>query len=338
VTRVLLAVDGGNSKTDLALVRDDGELLAFERGPMSSPHHIGLHGCLDILEQLYKSAARGAGLDPGSRPLADAGQVLLAGADLPEEEHELAEAMGEHSFATDLVVGNDVFAVLRAGTERGWGVAVVCGAGINCVGLAPDARHARFPALGPISGDWGGGYDLGLAGLGAAARAADGRGPSTSLEAAVPAQFGLATPREVAVAIHRGEMSSRRLVELAPVVLAEAESDPVAAGILKRLVDEIAVFSTAAIEQLDMTGYEVDVVLGGSVLRFGPAELVDAVTERVLEVAPRANVIVVSSPPVVGAALLALDQVGAGEAAKARAREELDATVDGRLAMEAPDG
>src|ERR671937_840718 len=133
VTRVLLAVDGGNSKTDLALVRDDGELLAFERGPMSSPHHIGLHGCLDILEQLYKQAAREAGLDPAARPLAGGGQVLLAGADLPEEERELAEAVWEHSFAADVEVGNDTFAVLRAGSELGWGVAVTCGAGINCI-------------------------------------------------------------------------------------------------------------------------------------------------------------------------------------------------------------
>jgi N-acetylglucosamine kinase-like BadF-type ATPase len=338
VSGVLLAVDGGNSKTDLALVRDDGELLAFERGPLSSPHHIGLHGCLDILERLYEGAARAAGLDPAARPLAGAGQVLLAGADLPEEEEELAEAMREHSFAADLIVGNDAFAVLRTGTERAWGVAVVCGAGINCVGVAPDGRHARFLSLGPISGDWGGGYDLGLAGLGAAVRAQEGRGPSTSLEAAVPAFFGLATPRDVAVAIQRGEMSSRRLVELAPLVLAEADSDEVAAGIARRLVDETARFATAALTRLDLTGEDADVVLGGGVLRFGPAELVDGVAEAVLQVAPRANVSVVSSPPVVGAALLALDQMGADDAAKVRAREELDAAADELLALEAPDG
>ena len=77
------------------------------------------------------------------------------------------------------------------------------------------------------------------------------------------------------------------------------------------------------------------VVGGGST--YTP-ELVDGVAEAVVAVAPRANVTVVSSPPVVGAALLALDQIGADDAAKARAREDLDAAVDGRLAMEAPDG
>jgi len=73
------------------------------------------------------------------------------------------------------IVENDTFAVLRAGTDRGWGIAVVCGSGINCVGVAPDGRHARFPSLGAITGDWGGGYDVGLAGVVAAARSEDGR-------------------------------------------------------------------------------------------------------------------------------------------------------------------
>ena len=107
------------------------------------------------------------------------------------------------------MVGNDTFAVLRAGTERGWGVAVVCGAGINCVGVAPDGRDARFPALGAITGDWGGGYDVGLAALSAAARSEDGRGPATTLEHAVPAHFGFETPLELATAIHAGEIAHR---------------------------------------------------------------------------------------------------------------------------------
>jgi N-acetylglucosamine kinase-like BadF-type ATPase len=325
--RTLLAVDGGNSKTDLALIREDGALLAFARGPLSSPHHIGLHGCLEILEGLYGRAARDAGLDPAQRPLADVGRVLLAGADLPEEEQELEEAMREHSFAAELEVGNDVFAVLRAGTERGWGVAVVCGAGINCVGVAPDGRQARFPALGPISGDWGGGYDVGLAGLSAAARSADGRGPDTALEEAVPAYFGLESPRDVAVSLHSCGMPSRRLVELAPVVLAEAERDAVAASILDRVAAETVAFACAALRQLDVSGEDVDVVLGGGILRFGPARLAETVVEGVLAEAPRANVIVVGSPPVVGAALLALDQLGVAEECKSRAREELHAAA-----------
>jgi N-acetylglucosamine kinase-like BadF-type ATPase len=147
---VILAVDGGNSKTDVALVGEDGEVLAHARGPLSSPHHLGLSGCLDVLQRLVDQA----GLD-GRR--ADVAQVLLAGVDFPEEEDQLRAALDERGWATTTHVGNDTFAVLRAGTERGWGVAITCGAGINCVGVAPDGRQVRFPALGSITGDWGGG-------------------------------------------------------------------------------------------------------------------------------------------------------------------------------------
>ena len=49
--RALLAVDGGNSKTDLALVGEDGRLLGLARGPLSSPQHIGVEGCLEVLER-----------------------------------------------------------------------------------------------------------------------------------------------------------------------------------------------------------------------------------------------------------------------------------------------
>ena len=104
--------------------------------------------------------------------------MFLAGVDFPSEEQSLREALEERRIAGHVVVGNDTLALLRAGTERGWGVAVVCGAGINCVGVAPDGRHVRFPALGAITGDWGGGYDVGAAALFAAARCEDGRGPS----------------------------------------------------------------------------------------------------------------------------------------------------------------
>jgi N-acetylglucosamine kinase-like BadF-type ATPase len=106
--------------------------------------------------------------------------------------------------------------MLRAGTERGWGVAVVCGAGINCVGVGPDGRHVRFPALGSISGDWGGGFDVGLAALSAAARGEDGRGPRTELERVVPEHFRLESPSALAEAIHLGSIPLRRLVELPP--------------------------------------------------------------------------------------------------------------------------
>jgi N-acetylglucosamine kinase-like BadF-type ATPase len=326
--QIVLAVDGGNSKTDLALLRADGELLAVERGPQSSPHHLGVDGCLDVLDALLDEAVRSAGSSRTNGKVADVGALLLAGVDFPAEEAELVRSAHARGWAPRISVANDTFAVLRAGTERGWGVAVVCGAGINCVGVAPDGRHARFPALGAITGDWGGGYDVGLAALFAAARSEDGRGPRSLLEQSVPAHFGLETPARVAEAIHQGRLPLRRVVELAPLVLAQADDDPVAAEIVDRLAAEVVALAGAALGRLGLGGSPVEVLLGGGLLRAGDERLLGAIEAGLAEVGPAIAVHATDSPPIVGAALLGLDELGAGAEAQERIRRELGEAVD----------
>jgi N-acetylglucosamine kinase-like BadF-type ATPase len=321
VSSVVLAVDGGNSKTDLALISADGALLALARGPLSSPHHIGLDGCLAVLEELLGDAMAEAGL--AEQPVAAVAQVMLAGADLPAEEAALRAAVEARGWAERTAVGNDTFAILRAGSERRWGVAVVCGAGINCVGVAPDGRTARFPALGPITGDWGGGLDVGMAALAAAARGEDGRGPRTSLERKVPAAFGLESPRELGEAIHTGAIPTRRLLELAPLVLSEAARDEEAAAIVDRLAAEVVAFARAALTRLKLLGEAVEVFVGGGLMRNADGRLAETIDAGVRELGPQITARVVREPPIVGAALLGLDGLGADAIAHARAREEL---------------
>jgi N-acetylglucosamine kinase-like BadF-type ATPase len=322
----VLAVDGGNSKTDLALVRADGELLSLVRGPLSSPHHLGLEGALDVLERLRDEAVAEAGLRRDGR--AELAQLLLAGVDFPSEEDELRRAAEARAWAARTLVGNDTFAVLRAGTERGWGVGVVCGAGINCVGVGPDGRHARFPALGAITGDWGGGYDVGIEAVSAAARSEDGRGRRTTLEQAVPAHFGFETPQQLAEAIHRGTIAMRRIAELPPVVFAEAARDDVAAEIVDRLAGEVVVLARVALERLGLLGQPVEVLLGGGLLQASDGRLLGAIEAGLHEVEPRIVVRQAGSAPIVGAALLGLDELGAGAEAQQRARSELGRAVE----------
>ena len=320
---IVLAVDGGNSKTDLALVRTDGEVLGVARGPLSSPHHLGLEGCVAVLEKLLGEA--GGNLDG---EIVDVGVLLLAGIDFPDEESRLQEAVEARRWSRRTIVGNDTFAVLRAGTERGWGVAVVCGAGINCVGVAPDGRHVRFPALGDISGDWGGGLDVGMAALGAAARGEDGRGPRTSLERLVPAHFGLEAPHELVRAIHVGRFSQREVTELAPIVLAAAADDAVAAEIVDRLAVEVVALARAALTRLDLLEEPAHVVLGGGLLQSGDVRLLRTIEAGLREVGPQLVVDAAVSPPIVGSALLGLDDLGAGPAAQERLRRELGEAVE----------
>ena len=319
---LLLAVDGGNAKTDLALVAPDGSVLALVRGPGSSPHEHGVDGALDRIEALL--------LEAGADGPAAHAELLLAGVDFPAEVEAVQRRAQERGWAERVEVANDTFAVLRAGTERGWGVAVVCGAGMNCVGVAPDGRHIRFPALGTITGDWGGGQDVGAAAVWAAARSQDGRGPKTTLEQLVPAHFGLETPLQLAEAVHAGGVSQRRFVELAPLVLLEAARDDAAAGIVARQAEEIVTSVRVALERIGEVDEPADVVLGGGLMQARDPRLLAAIESGLAELGIPYSLRVVDSPPVVGAALRALDINGAEPSAYARLRDALAA--DERLA------
>ncbi len=324
---LVLAVDGGNFKTDLALLDSGGGLLSLVRGGGSSAHTLGVESCVALLESLLASALARVALGPPNGPLASTAHILLAGADLPEERDTLQARIGQLHWSNRLVVDNDTLALLRAGTDRGWGIAVVCGAGINCLGRAPDRREVRFLSLGQISGDWGGGADVGLAALAAAARSADGRGPRTVLEIGVAEHFGCSDPLEVSRAVHLGQIPVARLIELSPAVLAACGEDPVATGIVGRLADEVIAFARAAIHRLDLTGADPDVVLGGGLLRAVSPSVVATISEAVRELAPNAHVVVAPSEPIVGAALLGLDALGVDRSAGVRARAALNAAV-----------
>ncbi|MBV8302489.1 MAG: ATPase [Candidatus Dormibacteraeota bacterium] len=321
---VLLAVDGGNSKTDVALVREDGSVLSLVRGQGSSPHQLGLSRAVRVVADLVDRAwfeARPEQRD-GHRALAAA--VFMAGADLPEEEAALADAIRGQNWADATMVANDVHALLWAATGRGDGVAVTVGAGVNCVGRSPDGRTAWFPALGPITGDWGGGHELGLAALGAGVRAEDLRGPATTLAAAVAAAFGRDTSLDVAVAVHQGTLHRDRLMELAPLVVREARrGDEVALAIVHRQADEVTALALAALRQLLLLDRPVDIVLGGSVLAAMGDLVLDRIRDGITAEAAGARVTLCTTRPVMGAAVAAMHLAGLDGSAVAHVQLEL---------------
>jgi N-acetylglucosamine kinase-like BadF-type ATPase len=327
VTAAVVAIDGGNSKTDVVLVDTSGSVLAHVRGPGSSPHALGIGGCVDLLDELVAKAAAHAGIgQPGTAGLAVQASVYLAGADLPAETAELTAAISERKWAENLVVDNDTFALLRAGTDDVDAAAVVCGAGINCVGVRADGAHARFPSLGRISGDWGGGVQLGDEALWSAARASDGRAMPTVLVDVIVSHFGARSLQGVIEDLHFGRLSRSQLGGLAPAVLraASRDADPTAVQIVRRQAEEVVLLAGAALTQLDLTAQPATVVLGGGVLTSRDELLHTEVNRGLKAVAPLAVPHITTAAPVVGAALLGLDRLGVPDEAEAHLRKTFD--------------
>jgi N-acetylglucosamine kinase-like BadF-type ATPase len=322
VQPAVVAVDGGNSKAEVALVARDGRLLGASHGPTISHQEVGIETGMSRLRALV---ARAAGSD--SPPRAGLGVFCLAGADFAADVRLLTKGIQALALAGESVVLNDSFAALRAGTDRAWGVAIICGRGVNAAAVAPDGRSARLAGVGEYSGDWGGGRSVGVAGLGAAVRAEDGRGPRTSLETTVPAHFHVARPASLTRALYDGRIPDDRLDELSPVVFAAATAgDRVARGIVSRLADEIGAMATALIRRLRLTGRDVEVVLAGGVFRTEDVRFYDRIDLGIRRVAPDARLVRLKVPPVLGAALLGLDRLHDGTTPPA-----VDARIRGAL-------
>lgn len=321
----MLAVDGGNSKADLALVAADGTLLAAVRGPTISHQAVGLDGGIASLVALAGEARRaasglGAAAGPGGtgkpiaggtgQPIAADAVYSLAGADYPEDVRLLRRSIEAAGLSSSTTVLNDTFGALRAGTHRPWGVALICGQGSNAAAVGPDGRSARFDGVGEYSGDWGGGGSIGQAALAAAVRGRDGRGPRTTFERSVPAHFGLASPVALTKALYLGRVDHRRISELAPLVFEAATSgDVVARSIVDRLADELVGMASALIRRLRLGRLDPEVVLAGGVFRTRDSTFYERLERGVRGAAPDARLVRLAAPPVLGAALIGLDRL-----------------------------
>jgi len=310
----VLAVDGGNSKVDVVLLSAEGAVLGAARGGGAPFTPEGMGRSVAALLDTVTRACADAGIDAATPPLARVGALCLAGDDLPVDDRRLQRALRPLGLAADLRLRNDTFAVLRAGTGRDWGIGVVCGTGMNCCGVAPSGRTVRFAALGEVSGDDGGGGWVGRQAVRAAVRGHDGRDPRTALEGEVPAFLGKRSLLAVLEGIQTGELDDYA-AQLAPLVFrCAAEGDEAAQAIIDRQADEVVAMVASAARRLHLLRRDVAVVLGGGLIHAGDGSFLRRIEAGVHSAVPAADIRPLSVPPVVGAALLGLDRLGAAAA------------------------
>ena len=111
-------------------------------------------------------------------------------------------------------------------------------------------------------------------------------------------------------ALYAGRLDEERLRELSPVVFAAAGGDDaVARGIVDRLADELARMAVAIIRRLHLSRTDVEVVLAGGIFNAHDRPFLERLAGNVHRVAPRAQVKPMRVDPVLGAALLGLEQL-----------------------------
>jgi N-acetylglucosamine kinase-like BadF-type ATPase len=195
---------------------------------------------------------------------------------------------------------------LVAGAGDAEGVVVVAGTGSIAYGRDASGRAARAGGWGYLLGDEGGGFWIGRAALMAVVRQFDGRGPVTLLTPMILEHLDLLTPKELIHEIYYRDVHRYTIAGIAGLVQrAMDEHDAIAAEILTRAGGELASAAGSVISRLEMRGDAFPTVLAVGIFR-GIPWLVENVTGRLSEIAPRTHVQRLDVEPAIGAVRLAL--------------------------------
>ena len=201
---------------------------------------------------------------------------------------------------------NDTIIGLLAGSSQGWGVAVVAGTGTNCWGWDKDHHIGRVTGVG--YGEHGGAGSLIDRALSSIAYEWTKRGPQTLLTSEF---LHLTGAKDIPSLIEDLEMGEYTFgSDYAPVVYKVAvQGDPVALSIIQWAGSELGYTAQAVIRQLGIEQLEFEVVLVGSLYEMGEM-LIAPMRQVITSEAPHARLVRLSSPPVVGGVLLAMEQLG----------------------------
>ena len=254
-----LGIDGGGSKTLAVLVDALGREQGRGAAGSSNQEVVGLE---QAVTAIHHAAERAAQASQATLPVTCA-WLGLAGVDHDGDRERLAPHVS--LLAGTVRITNDAELALSALPQQ-VGVALIAGTGSIALGRDARGRVARVGGWGHIFGDEGSGYGIGRAGLQAAARAADGRGPATALLERILAAWKLDAPELLLARVYQA-FDKTAIAALAPLVLAlAAEGDALAQSIEADAARELALAVTTVARALDFPPGPLPLAAAGGVL------------------------------------------------------------------------
>ena len=307
---LVLGVDGGGSRT-VAWVAARGEcaeptVLGRGSAEASNPQSVGLDRAVENLDRAVAAALADAHVAPG--PLA-AAVLALAGSDRKKNQEAVKRWAEKRQLARSVRIVHDAVPVLAAGSPEGWGIALVAGTGSFAFGQSREGRSCRAGGWGFLFGDEGSGYAIAVAGLRAAAQAADGRAPATRLLTAFLEHLQLPSPEMLIPIVYRIAGDRAAVAALADVVLKTAgQNDATAREILDQAARDLAQLVAAVARRLGLAGAAFPLAFSGGVL-VGSTRLQICLASYLAELGLRPDPVVHVAAPVAGAVKLAFESL-----------------------------
>lgn len=300
MTKVVLAVDGGATKTAVKVIAGEQELLSIT-GSGSNYQAIGEEKVAAELSRLLEQvAALGVTVD--------AAVFAVAGIDTRQDLAIVKRLVNESIKASSLIVStyvveNDVEAAMRGLCGNKPGALLISGTG--AIGYSFDGANVyRAGGWGHRVGDEGSGYWIGQAVVQAVFKAMDGRGAETVLSKYVLTSKGFADTDELMNWLYREDYRNADLASFGSLLQRAVEAgDVVAIDIAKRAAEElISLASTLLTPLTNCLDREFTFYINGGVLK-NNAYLYERFVQGLKAIAPQIRIELCSQKPI--AAILA---------------------------------
>jgi len=310
---IAAGIDGGATRTRAVFVTAEGEVAGYGVAGPSNYDNVGEETAAGNIRAAVEQARHAAASGRGARPLPAPRSMFLgmAGVVSPTDREIVRRMVAMHGLAPpeSVAVDHDIRIALAGGLEGGEGVVLIAGTGSSSYGRRSDGKSHRT-GWGYLLDDGGSGYYLGLQAIIATVMEADGRGPATALGGIVRARFRFTDIDDILHIMYRGGAPVADVASLAPEVIGSAVAgDAVAGAILGRGARELAHMVSIVADRLGFTGRPFSMTMtGGLVDR--PGHYRALIEREIRAAAPGVQIKVPALPPVMGAALLALEASG----------------------------
>ena len=222
-----IGVDGGGTRTRAVMVDGEGAISAVSTGGCGNFQVVGLGGLKSLLDRLLGEL----GAVSQDRSLC----LALAGAGRRPERMAIAAMARSRGWAQRVEVVSDAEGALTGAHGGGPGLIAISGTGSIVLGKDESGREARAGGWGPLLGDEGSGYSIGLEALRAVLRAEDGWGDKTLLAGELKKALGLENWDQLVQKVYRSEIDRQHISALCPLVFAAARRGD---GAARKIIEE----------------------------------------------------------------------------------------------------
>ena len=300
-----LGIDVGSSKTHALIVDETGQCVGFGKAGGGNHQGVGYDGTEKVLRESFDGTLKMSGVDKAH--IAGAG-FGVAGYDFPSDREGHLKAISALGLSCPVEVVNDGVNGLLAGATRGIGVNVTAGSSNNARGRNKNGKEGRIVGNGSSFGEQGGAIEIVQYGLQMVNHAWIKRIPPTALTQIYINAVDAKNEMDLMEGLSSEQYHLFPFLAMQVLEAARA-GDEAAQKVIRWAGEELGWLAVSVARQIEMENDVVDIIQSGSVFDAG-AIITEPMRVVVLNYCPRAKLIRLDGPPVVGAVILGMEQAG----------------------------